>query len=117
MRADPDRISEEARALLTDGSNVLLLSAASTWEMSIKAALGKLTLPGPAESVVPEMIRVSGVTPLPIALSHTLRVGALPMHHRDPFDRLLVAQAQMEAVPLMTSDAKFGRYDLEVLSA
>jgi PIN domain nuclease of toxin-antitoxin system len=117
MLTEPDRISDEARAGLEDGTNVLLLSAASTWELSIKAALGKLTLPGPAESVVPDMITSSGVTPFPIRASHTLRAGSLPPHHRDPFDRLLVAQAQLEGVPLMTADRKLGLYDVEVRSA
>ncbi len=115
MLMSPDRLSDRGRSLVEDPSTDLLLSAASTWEIAIKAALGKLDLPGPPEVVVPEMMDESQVTALPILLSHTLRVAALPRHHRDPFDRLLVAQAQLEAVPILTSDARIGAYDVEVL--
>lgn len=115
MLMSPDRLSDRGRSLVEDPSTDLLLSAASTWEIAIKASLGKLELPGPPEVVVPEMIATSQVTPLPILPTHTLRVAALPRHHRDPFDRLLVAQAQLEAVPILTADARIGAYDVEVL--
>ncbi len=115
MLMSPDRLSDRGRSLVEDPSNDLLLSAASTWEIAIKASLGKLELPGPPEVVVPKMMDESQVTALPILLSHTLRVAELPQHHRDPFDRLLVAQAQLEAVPILTADARIGAYDVEVL--
>lgn len=111
----PDRLSDTGRGLVEDPSTDLLLSAASTWEIAIKASLGKLELPGPPEVVVPKMMDESQVTALPILLSHTLRVAALPQHHRDPFDRLLVAQAQLEEVPLLSADAQLAAYDIEVL--
>jgi PIN domain nuclease of toxin-antitoxin system len=117
MLAAPERLSDEARVMLADPTHELLLSAASTWEVAIKAGLGKLTLPGPAQQVVPEMIAASGVVPLPIQLPHTLRVAELPPHHRDPFDRLLVAQAQLEGVPVCTADPVLGQYDVACLSA
>ncbi len=115
MLMSPDRLCAQGRDLVEDPSNELLLSAASTWEIAIKASLGRLELPGPPEAAIPEMIESSQVTPLPILLPHTLRVAALPRHHRDPFDRLLVAQAQLEAVPILTADARIGAYDVEVL--
>ena len=115
MLAAPDRLSEDARTRLADPSNELLLSAASTWEIAIKVGLEKLTLPGSPERVVPEMIEASGVTPLPVHVAHTLRVAELPHHHRDPFDRLLVAQAQLEGVPICTADPVLARYDVECL--
>jgi len=77
--------------------------------------LTKLKLPGPPEVAIPEMIESSQVTTLPILLPHTLRVAALPRHHRDPFDRLLVAQAQLEEIPILSADALLAAYDVEVL--
>ena len=115
MLMSPDRLSDRGRSRVEDPATDLLLSAASTWEIAIKAALGKLDLPGPPEVVVPDMMDESQVTALPILLSHTLRVAALPRHHRDPFDRLLVAQAQLEGVPILTADARIRAYDVEVL--
>ena len=95
----------------------ILLSAASTWEIAIKWAIGKLELPGDPEDVIGEMMSQTGVTPLPILHSHTLRVATLPHHHRDPFDRLLVAQAQLAGVPLITADPQVANYDIEVIEA
>ena len=115
MLMSPDRLSAQGRDLVEDPSNQLLLSAASTWEIAIKASLGKLELPDPPEVAIPEMIESSQVTPLPILLPHTLRVAALPRHHRDPFDRLLIAQAQLEEVPILSADALLAAYDVEVL--
>ena len=96
----------------------ILLPAASTWEIAIKWAIGKLELPGDPEDVIGEMMSQTGVTPLPILHSHTLRVATLPHHHhRDPFDRLLVAQAQLAGVPLITADPQVANYDIEVIEA
>lgn len=116
MLMDPDRLSTEGRTAILAAENELLLSAASTWEIAIKHGLGKLHLPGPAEVVIPDMMIATQVTPLPVLHSHTLRVSKLPSHHRDPFDRLLVVQAQLERVPIMTSDSKFADYDVELLA-
>ena len=115
MLAEPSRLSAEGRDMLLDGSTELLLSAASAWEIAIKASLGKLHLPGPPDTVVPEMMEETRVTPLPVLHSHALRVARLPHHHGDPFDRLLVAQAQLEEVPIMTADSKLLAYEVELL--
>jgi len=110
MLAAPDRLSAEGRALLASTESDLLLSAASAWEIAIKHGLGKLQLP---ESPVAH----TSVTPLPIHHRHALHVAELPEHHRDPFDRLLIAQAQLEGVPIISADPRLRRYDVEVLGA
>ncbi len=117
MQAAPSRLGSVARALIEDAHSTLLLSAASSWEIAIKYALGRLPIPEPPELYVPERMRTSGVLALPIEHAHALRVAALAPHHRDPFDRLLVAQAQLEGVPLVTADPIFDRYDIEVIRA
>jgi len=93
---DPERLGPEAMALLEERRSPLLLSAASSWEIAIKVGLGKLELPVPPERFVPEQMAEDGIDPLPIEHAHALRVARLPPHHSDPFDRLLVAQAQLE---------------------
>lgn len=93
------------------GADVVYVSAASAWEVAIKAALGKLRLPGPfARGVVD-----SGFTPLPITLAHAEAAGALPPHHADPIDRMLVAQARVERLTLVTHDRRFGPYGGEIV--
>jgi len=117
MQASPERFSEAAMALINDAQNELFLSAASSWEIAIKSTIGKLVLPVPSEDYVPDRMRSSGVVGLPIEHSHALRVASLPLHHRDPFDRLLVAQAQVERLPLLSADKQLARYDVEILWA
>lgn len=115
--AAPERLSEDARTLLESSATQLYLSAASGWELSIKQALGRLELGGSAEVVVPDLMLRSDVGALSITHQHALRAGGLPHHHKDPFDRLLIAQAQLEGLPVMTADAAFGMYDVECVSA
>ncbi|MGH3320483.1 MAG: type II toxin-antitoxin system VapC family toxin [Streptosporangiaceae bacterium] len=117
MVAASTRLGSDARSILWDTRNELLLSAASSWEIAIKYAIGKLPLPEPPERYVPSRMDATGVTPLRVEHSHALAVTRLPRHHRDPFDRLLVAQAGLEGVPVMTSDAAFDDYDIEIVSA
>lgn len=112
-----DRLSSKALAALVDVDNELMLSAASGFEIALKAAIGKLRLAGPASVLIPRYLERSGVRPLSINLDHALRAGELPMHHRDPFDRLLVAQAQIEDLLLVTADARFRAYDVKLLAA
>ncbi len=95
-------------------SNDLLLSAASSWEIAIKYAIGKLPLPQPPSVYVPTRMETSGTTGLPIQHSHSLRVAELPRHHRDPFDRLLIAQAQVERLTIVTADRQLERYDVDI---
>lgn len=115
--ASPERLSAEARRVLSSRRNVVYLSAASAWELAIKSALGKITLPEPLETFVPSRMARQGITPLPVTHAHALRVSSLPTHHRDPFDRILIAQALLERLPIVTGDAAFHRYDVEVIRA
>ncbi len=109
------RVSDRARALIEDPEVVVLLSAASAWEISIKAARGRLELPQPPERYVPDRVRRHRMSVLDVALSHALRAGALPEIHADPFDRLLVAQAQLEGLPILTADPAIARYEVETI--
>jgi len=90
---------------------------ASIWEIAVKAGLGKLSLPLPAEEYVRTRMARHDVDVLPISVSHACRVSELPHHHRDPFDRLLVAQGQLEGVAILTADRAFSRYDVETIPA
>lgn len=117
MIAAPDRLSPAARRLVSSEDNDLVFSAASSWEIAIKHALGKLKLPGEPADLVPEWMTRTGVTPLPVLHRHTLHVASLPPHHRDPFDRLLVAQAQLEDLAVLTTDRQFDRYAVKVKAA
>ncbi len=117
MFAAPHRLSPSGRALVVSSANELVLSAASAWEIAIKYALGKLPLPEAPNDLIPRLMTQTGVIPLPILHRHALHVTTLPPKHRDPFDRLLVAQAQLEGLPLLTADRSFTLYDVEVLSA
>lgn len=117
MQAAPERFSAQSLALLRDPGNEFLFSAASSWEIAIKFALGKLPLPGPPSEYVASRLEGSGVRPLAISHAHALRVAELPPHHSDPFDRLLVSQAQLEPVALLTADRKLARYEVEILDA
>jgi PIN domain nuclease of toxin-antitoxin system len=114
MLTDPERLGT-AQRLVSDTQSELLLSAVSSWEIAIKHALGRLPLPEPPASYVPARIRSTQVTPLPVEHSHALEVASLPPHHRDPFDRLLIAQARVEGVAIVTADAVMAHYDVEVI--
>jgi PIN domain nuclease of toxin-antitoxin system len=117
MVAQSQRLSPTTRALVEDPENQLLLSAASSWEIAIKYALGKLPLPMPPAEYVPSRMATSGLSPLPVQHSHALLAGSLPRHHGDPFDRLLIAQAQIEKVTILTADRQFEAYDADLLWA
>jgi PIN domain nuclease of toxin-antitoxin system len=106
---EPERLSAESRALFENPDNEILFSVASIWEIAIKSSLGKADfLVEPIEIV--KTARVSGFTELPIGSAAALHIAKLPMHHRDPFDRLLVAQAITEPAILFTSDAQLRIY-------
>lgn len=117
MQVAQERFSDRALRLVQDPNTDLVLSAASSWEIAIKYSLGRLPLPAPPAEYVLERIETSGVTPLPIEHTHALWVAGLPSHHRDPFDRLLIAQAQLEELAILTADRQFEPYDVEILWA
>ncbi len=117
MQAEPERFGQRAQAVVEDRGSELFLSAASSWEIAIKYALGRLPLPEPPDEYVPGRLASSGVTALAIEHGHALRVARLPPHHRDPFDRLLVAQAQLEGLTIVTRDSEIAKYQVAILPA
>jgi PIN domain nuclease of toxin-antitoxin system len=113
--ADPEKLNRRARTVLEDTKETLWLSAASSWEISIKWAAGKLKLPEAPVSYVTGRLSSRGIRSLPITHLHALTAGELPRHHLDPFDRMLIAQAQREEMILMTADLLFKKYEVEML--
>ena len=114
---EPERLNPGAREILRDPENEIFFSAASAWEIVIKYDLGRLTLPVPPSDYIPDRLTELGHRILPIRLDHVLRVGGLPAHHKDPFDRVLLAQSQVESLPLMTGDSVFTAYEANILWA
>ena len=117
MLAEPARIRADLLAELANHRTRLLLSAASSWEIAIKWALGRLALPVPPASFVPSRMQRTGVTGLAVEHVHALHVATLPPHHRDPFDRLIIAQARIERLTIVTVDPVFDAYDVPVIRA
>ena len=115
LNSEPERIPVGVRGLIEDAANQIFFSAVAAWEISVKYAKGHLDLPIPAEDYVLTRIGRERFQPLAIEVSHALHAGHLPPIHNDPFDRLLVSQAQLERLPLLTSDANIARYDVEVI--
>jgi PIN domain nuclease of toxin-antitoxin system len=114
----PKQLSEETIASIADETNELWFSVASIWEMGIKVAIGKLPLPEPLDGYISSRMSQLGARSLEITATHALRAAALPLHHRDPFDRMLIAQAQLEGMTLVSVDAMFGQYsDVSILWA
>lgn len=112
--ADDPRLAPSARAMVADPANELFLSAASGWEISIKCRIGKLSLGEAPEIFVSRHLTANAIQPFPVRMEHALRVFSLPPLHRDPFDRLLVAQSQLEGMPLVTADPLLSQYGIEV---
>jgi PIN domain nuclease of toxin-antitoxin system len=99
-----------AKSLLEDPGNEKLLSIASVWEIAIKHGIGKLMLADPPPIYLQDVLRRGGVALLPIQFDHAVQAGSLPLHHKDPFDRLLAAQSLIEAIPLLSADAIMDAY-------
>ncbi len=117
MQVSPERLAPAALEIVQDAANELYLSAASCWEIAIKYALGKLPLPMTPAEYVPSRLQTGGVLALPVSARHALHVATLPAHHRDPFDRLLIAQAQLEGLGLITADRQLTAYDVRLILA
>ena len=111
----PERLSSAALSALEDQTNDLLLSVVSVWEMQIKIQLGKLKLSLPLKELVNNQQETNDLTVLPLALAHVLTLDALPFHHKDPFDRLLIAQSIEEAFTIVTADSQFSAYSVKLL--
>ena len=106
-------LTTQARDAIADPANVVVVSAASAWEISIKKALGKLVAPDDLE----QQVQAGGFLPLPISIAHGVAAGQLARHHEDPFDRMLIAQAHAEGLTIVTRDKRFSEYGVALLPA
>ncbi len=114
LRDDP-MLSVRAKAVIEDAQNRKLVSVASCWEMAVKAGLGKLELTEPSRTLLEREIPRNNLELLPITLAHATAVEGLPRHHKDPFDRLLIAQATIEDIPVVSLDENFDLYSVQRL--
>ena len=112
---DDPRLSARGAEILEDGRNDLYVSAASAYEIGVKAGTGRLAIPEPAATYVPSRLAANGLSAMAVELNHALRAASLPPIHRDPWDRLLVAQAQIEGIPIVTADPRIGQYDVKTI--
>lgn len=110
---DDPKLSDPAREAFLDPANDLLLSVASAWEIAIKASLGKLAMPQPLGRFLRQQLDRNSIGLLPLELNHAVRVATLPFHHRDPFDRLLVAQSLEEHLPILSADSALDAYEVQ----
>lgn len=117
MWNEPERLRNDARTIVEDPGNQLYVSSATAWEIATKASADRLELPAPVGEWLSDPRRLAEVTQLPITFAHASRAGTLPPLHRDPFDRMLVAQAQIENLTVITSDAKVAAYGIDVVRA
>jgi len=109
---DTRGLSRKARSAIGSGRNECFVSVASGWEIAVKVSLGNLRIESSLDRFLPEQLAANGFQPLAIDLKHTARVATLPFHHRDPFDRLLAAQALEEELAMVTADPVFAKYGI-----
>jgi PIN domain nuclease of toxin-antitoxin system len=112
---DNPKLSPQARTIIGDGKNEIFLSAATGWEIAIKTQLGRLKLPDKPELFISEQMANNAIQSLPIQMIHALHVYSLPDYHQDPFDRMLVAQAQLEGLHIVTADPHISQYQVKVI--
>lgn len=112
---DDSQLSSLAKEIIADGGNEIFLSAASAWEIAIKTARGRLSLPEDPTRYVSSRLSLHGFQALPVHIHHATQIYHLPMHHADPFDRLLIAQSQTESMPIISADAEIRKYDVEII--
>ena len=115
-QAGDPRLSEKARTIIADPATHLVWSIASSWEIVVKIGIGKLRLRAPLDRLYSDIVSEVGVELLPITHTHCRRLAKLPLHHRDPFDRMLVAQAQTEELPILSADPKLAMYDVRTVT-
>jgi PIN domain nuclease of toxin-antitoxin system len=115
MESEPEKLSSSVSAVIRDLDNTLILSAATVWEVQIKAQIGKLKLQFPLPQIIENQLQNNQMDFLPISLPHVLELDKLPLHHRDPFDRILIAQARIENIPILSNDPIFAQYDVQVV--
>ncbi|MBI2886976.1 MAG: type II toxin-antitoxin system VapC family toxin [Chloroflexi bacterium] len=112
---DDPRVSQRVREILATPEEEVFFSAISAWEIAIKVQLGRLQFRGEPREFVPAQVRVNRFISLPVEVRHALGVSHLPLLHRDPFDRLLIAQAQVENLAILTGDPAIARYDVAIV--
>lgn len=112
---DDPRISSKAHEIIRAGHNELFLSAASAWEIAIKAQIGRLKLFDKPDVFIPDQLAKNSIEGLPVHISHALHVYNLPNHHRDPFDCMIIAQAELEGMSIISADKVFAKYHVKVL--
>jgi PIN domain nuclease of toxin-antitoxin system len=110
-----DKLSVHAQNVIMDLDNRIVLIMVSLWEIAIKVSLGKLALVKPYEQIIPQQIEENDIELLPIAHNHLTKIIDLPFHHRDPFDRLIIAQAMTEGIPIISPDAVFSQYPIKLI--
>jgi PIN domain nuclease of toxin-antitoxin system len=112
---DDSRLIANVRDIIADGTNELLLSVASCWEIVIKAQLGRIVLSDKPDKFISEQMSLNAIMSLPILVHHVLNIFKIPSLHRDPFDRLIISQAMTESLPIITSDPVFEQYGIEII--
>ncbi len=112
---DFSRLSKKAFEYISNGNNELYLSSVSCWELAIKENLGRIELPDRIEMLIADELRINSIKPLFISINHALNITNLPNLHRDPFDRMLISQAQIEGLSIVSRDAVIPKYDVEVI--
>ncbi len=112
---DDPKLSLRVRGIISNGENEVFISAATGWEIAIKAQIGRLKMPDEPRRFILEQLKINGMKSLPIEMRHALHISTLPIHHQDPFDRMLIAQAQMEELPVLSADPQFGKYEVTII--
>ena len=112
---DDPQLSSTAKAMIADPTNIIYLSVVSAWEIIIKERTGKLSLPEPPETYILSRLTSNRFMTLAVEMKHVLQIASLPEYHRDPFDRLLIAQSQVENIPLLTVDHLISQYSVNVI--
>jgi PIN domain nuclease of toxin-antitoxin system len=112
---DDPQLSSVVREIIADGHNEIFLSAASAWEIAIKSARGRLILPEDPAHYVASRMNLHNFQAMPVQIHHATQVYKLPWHHTDPFDRLLIAQSQIESLPLLSADEEIRKYEVQVI--
>ncbi|MFZ0243565.1 MAG: type II toxin-antitoxin system VapC family toxin [Desulfobacterales bacterium] len=113
----PEKLNRQVSRRIADKRNTVYLSAASSWEIAIKYSIGKLPLPEPPMRFIPKRLARDAIAALPVEVIHTLYVADLPLHHKDPFDRILISQSIQRGIPIVTADRQFERYDVKIIPA
>ena len=112
---DDPKLSLLVRGIISDGENEIFISAATGWEIAIRSQIGRLKLPDEPRRFILEQLKINGMKSLPIEMRHALHISTLPTYHQDPFDRILIAQAQMEDLPVLSADPEIAKYEVTII--